>query len=80
LTGNIDLDPVRRSLARALVAFGDETGAEVIAEGIETAAELDVLIELGISYGQGFHLGRPGSLEDLAGLLRTRGQREVILV
>jgi EAL domain-containing protein (putative c-di-GMP-specific phosphodiesterase class I)/putative methionine-R-sulfoxide reductase with GAF domain len=80
LTGNIDLDPVRRSLARALVAFGNETGAEVIAEGIETAAELDVLIELGISYGQGFHLGRPGSLEDLAQLLRTRGQREAILV
>lgn len=71
LTGNIDLDPVRRALARALVAFGSETGAEVIAEGIETAAELEVLIDLGIAYGQGFYLGRPGSLEDLALLLRT---------
>jgi len=80
LTGNIDLDPVRRSLARALVAFGNETGAEVIAEGIETAAELDVLIDLGISYGQGFYLGHPSSLEDLALLLRTRGQRQAILV
>ncbi len=80
LTGNIDLDPVRRALARALVAFGNETGAEVIAEGIETAAELDVLIDLGISYGQGFYLGRPGSLEDLALRLRTRGQGQTILV
>jgi hypothetical protein len=76
LIANIDLDPVRRSLAGALVTFGNETGAEVIAEGIETAAELDVLIDLGISYGQGFYLGRPGSLEDLALLLRTGSRRQ----
>jgi len=80
LTRNIDLDPVRRALARALVAFGNETGAEVIAEGIETAAELAVLIDLGIAYGQGFYLGRPGSLEDLATLLRTGDRRQPILV
>ncbi len=75
LTINIDLDPVRRALARALVAFGNETGAKVVAEGIETAAELDVLIDLGLAYGQGFYLGRPGSLEDLAALLRTGDRR-----
>jgi EAL domain-containing protein (putative c-di-GMP-specific phosphodiesterase class I) len=34
----------------------------VIAEGIQTAAELTVLIDLGIGYGQGFHLAQPGSL------------------
>jgi EAL domain-containing protein (putative c-di-GMP-specific phosphodiesterase class I) len=80
LTRNIDLDPVRRALARALVAFGTETGAEVIAEGIETTAELAVLIDLGIAYGQGFYLGRPGSLEDLAKLLRTGDRRQPVLV
>lgn len=69
LTGSIDLDPVRRALAGALVGFGAETGAEVIAEGIETAAELEVLRDLGIAYGQGFHLGRPGTLEELETLL-----------
>src|SRR6202041_3270678 len=61
MTRDIDSDPVRRALARALVAFGKEVGAE----GIETAAELDVLVDLGIGYGQGFHLARPGSLKDL---------------
>ena len=80
LTRNIDLDPVRRALARALVAFGDETEAEVIAEGIETAAELEVLIDLGIAYGQGFYLGRPGSLEDLTVLLRTGDRRQAVFV
>jgi EAL domain-containing protein (putative c-di-GMP-specific phosphodiesterase class I) len=69
MTRDIDSDPVRRALARALVTFGNEVGAEVIAEGIETAAELAVLIDLGIAYGQGFHLARPGSLEDLNVLL-----------
>jgi EAL domain-containing protein (putative c-di-GMP-specific phosphodiesterase class I) len=76
LTSNIELDPVRRALARALVAFGDETGAEVIAEGIETVTQLETLIDLGIAYGQGFYLGRPGSLEDLAMLLRTGDRRQ----
>jgi len=76
LIANIDLDPVRRALASAMVTFGNETGAEVIAEGIETAAELEVLIDLGISYGQGFYLGRPGSLEDLALLLRAGAMSE----
>src|SRR5665213_620292 len=58
------------------MTFGNETGAEVIADGIETVAELEVLIDLGIAYGQGFYLGRPGSLEDLALLLRTGSRRQ----
>jgi EAL domain-containing protein (putative c-di-GMP-specific phosphodiesterase class I) len=69
MTRDIDSDPVRRALARALVAFGNEVGAEVIAEGIETAAELAVLTDLGIAYGQGFILARPGGLRDLNALL-----------
>ena len=76
LTRDIDSDPVRRALARALAAFGKEVGAEVIAEGIETASELAVLIDLGIAYGQGFHLARPGSTEDLGVLLRAGGSRQ----
>ena len=34
----------------------------MIAEGIETEAELDTLRGLGIAYGQGFHLARPAEL------------------
>ena len=70
LTADIDSDPVRRALAGALVTFSDEIGAEVVAEGIETAGELETLTALGIGYGQGFFLGRPGTLADLALLLR----------
>lgn len=55
----IDSDPARRAVARALVGFASELGSTVVAEGIERAAELTVLRELGVSCGQGFLLGRP---------------------
>lgn len=52
-------DPVRRSLVSGLAHFANETGAELIAEGIESDDERSVLLELGVRLGQGFHLGRP---------------------
>ena len=55
----IDRDPVRRALVSGLVYFGRETGCELIAEGIETPAELAALRELGIELGQGYLLGHP---------------------
>lgn len=62
LTRGIDVDPVRRALATALVTFASEIGASIIAEGIETAEELGMLRQIGISWAQGYHLGRPGPL------------------
>jgi EAL domain-containing protein (putative c-di-GMP-specific phosphodiesterase class I) len=44
---------------RALVEFGRSNGAQVIAEGIETEAQLDNVRELGVDLGQGYALGRP---------------------
>jgi EAL domain-containing protein (putative c-di-GMP-specific phosphodiesterase class I) len=66
LVKGIDVDPVRRSLATAVVAFATETGAKVTAEGIENGSELECLRSLGIHYGQGYFLGRPGPVEALA--------------
>jgi EAL domain-containing protein (putative c-di-GMP-specific phosphodiesterase class I)/DNA-binding response OmpR family regulator len=55
----IDRDPVRRSLVSGLAFFALETGSQLIAEGIETEAELAAIRALGIQLGQGFLLGRP---------------------
>ncbi|MGH9082518.1 MAG: sensor domain-containing phosphodiesterase [Acidimicrobiales bacterium] len=66
LTRNIDSDPARRALAAALVSFVSESGARLIAEGIETAAEMETVQELGIEFGQGYHLGRPVPFRTLA--------------
>ena len=62
LTRGIDADPVRRSLATALVTFATETDATIIAEGIELASELATLQHIGISWGQGYYLAHPGPL------------------
>jgi EAL domain-containing protein (putative c-di-GMP-specific phosphodiesterase class I)/DNA-binding response OmpR family regulator len=62
LTRGIDADPVRRSLATALVAFATEIGAIIVAEGIEIPDELTTLQHIGVPWGQGYHLARPGPL------------------
>jgi GAF domain-containing protein len=62
LTAGIHLDQKRRALAAALISFAEETEASLIAEGIETQVQLDVLRSLGVPCGQGYYLGRPGRL------------------
>jgi EAL domain-containing protein (putative c-di-GMP-specific phosphodiesterase class I)/DNA-binding NarL/FixJ family response regulator len=52
-------DAVRSALVRALLAFGQEIGIAITAEGVETARDLDALRRLGVQYGQGYYLGRP---------------------
>ncbi|HEX3824851.1 MAG TPA: EAL domain-containing protein [Mycobacteriales bacterium] len=74
LVSGIDVDPVRRALAASLVSFAAETGAQIIAEGVESSEELEVLRGLGVRYAQGYHLGRPGSLEALADLDHPAGR------
>jgi EAL domain-containing protein (putative c-di-GMP-specific phosphodiesterase class I)/response regulator of citrate/malate metabolism len=62
LTRSLEQDPRRRSLAAALIEFGRESGASVLAEHIESELQLIELRRLGVTYGQGFHLGRPQRL------------------
>jgi EAL domain-containing protein (putative c-di-GMP-specific phosphodiesterase class I) len=80
LISGIDADPVRQCLASSLVRFAKETNAVIIAEGVETAAELKALDDLGIGQAQGFYLARPSSVGGLEqstrrGSTRVRGSR-----
>lgn len=59
LIHNIDTDAIRAQLVSSLVSFSDNIGVSLIAEGIETKAELAKLRELGVRYGQGFLFTRP---------------------
>ena len=59
LVRDVDSDPARHALADAMVTFAREIGSAVVAEGIETEAELAALERLGIGLGQGYLLGRP---------------------
>jgi EAL domain-containing protein (putative c-di-GMP-specific phosphodiesterase class I) len=69
LTRGIDRDRKRRALASALIAFARETGVEIIAEGVETYAELLTLQSLGVTRAQGYYLARPRPLADLSGAM-----------
>lgn len=64
LIHRIDVDRGRRALAAALIRFAEEIGSHVVAEGVETAAELEVLRELNVSEVQGFLLGPPAPLHE----------------
>jgi EAL domain-containing protein (putative c-di-GMP-specific phosphodiesterase class I)/DNA-binding NarL/FixJ family response regulator len=61
LIHGIDRDRRRRALAAGLIAFANDVGATIVAEGIETAGELSALRELGVGYGQGYYLAKPAA-------------------
>ncbi|HEX6734257.1 MAG TPA: EAL domain-containing protein [Azonexus sp.] len=65
LIRKIDSDRGSRALAAALVRFAEETGSKVVAEGVETAGELQALRELKVNKAQGYLLGAPAPLEAL---------------
>jgi EAL domain-containing protein (putative c-di-GMP-specific phosphodiesterase class I) len=66
LIHDIDRDPVRRSLVSSLIRYAEEIGATISAEGIETGREGATLRAMGVPFGQGWFLGEPGPLVDVA--------------
>jgi PAS domain S-box-containing protein len=59
IVSGIDTDPARRAVTAAMVQMAGALGATLVAEGIETAAELAAVTALGVTAGQGYLLGRP---------------------
>jgi EAL domain-containing protein (putative c-di-GMP-specific phosphodiesterase class I) len=60
LVSDADTDPVRVALAEMLGEFAGRIDAWLLAEGIETPAELAAFAQLGVPLAQGWLLGRPG--------------------
>jgi EAL domain-containing protein (putative c-di-GMP-specific phosphodiesterase class I)/DNA-binding response OmpR family regulator len=65
LVRGIDADDVRQALAAGLNYFALRTGCRLIAEGIETPAEAETLLRLGVELGQGYLFGRPQRLAEI---------------
>jgi EAL domain-containing protein (putative c-di-GMP-specific phosphodiesterase class I)/cellulose synthase/poly-beta-1,6-N-acetylglucosamine synthase-like glycosyltransferase len=55
----IEADAARQMFVRSLVAFADDHGCRIIAEGVETEAERDALRDAGVHLAQGYFVGRP---------------------
>ena len=52
------------TVIRSVLRYVETTGAALLVEGIESEADAQWARALGATYGQGFHLGRPGPLRD----------------
>ncbi|MDP9482382.1 MAG: EAL domain-containing response regulator [Chloroflexota bacterium] len=59
LVRGIDEDDLRQALAAGLQYFAQKVGCRLIAEGVETRKEANVLRRLGIEYAQGYLFGQP---------------------
>jgi len=59
LISGIDADRNRTALLHSLVTFAHEVGITVVAEGVETVGELEVVRDAGVDLGQGFLFARP---------------------
>lgn len=59
LVRHIDASSIKRRLVASMVAVCRDMGLQVIAEGVETDAELGTLIELGCDLMQGYRFGHP---------------------
>ncbi|HWB22478.1 MAG TPA: EAL domain-containing protein [Gaiellaceae bacterium] len=76
LVSRLDSDDARRALVGSIVAYAEQVGASLIAEGVETTAELNALCNLNVSYAQGFRLAAPASpwpAIDIDALLAAEG-------
>ncbi|MDP2879695.1 MAG: GGDEF domain-containing protein [Sulfuricella sp.] len=62
---NIDKDSIKAQFVRSLQKNVADSGCQVIAEGIETHAELLLVRDLDVHFGQGYHIARPSETPSL---------------
>ena len=62
---DIESDAIDLAMVQAINTIGHTMGLKTIAEFVETEGILQHLIELGVDYAQGYHIGKPGPLGHL---------------
>jgi diguanylate cyclase (GGDEF)-like protein len=66
----ITTDPSDRAIVGAIIQLGHALNLEVIAEGIETGATVDKLLEMGCHRGQGYLIAMPMAADELTPILK----------
>jgi EAL domain-containing protein (putative c-di-GMP-specific phosphodiesterase class I) len=64
--GNISQDQVDYAMVRSITEIGHVMGKKVIAESVESDAVLEKLGEIGVDYAQGFGVGEPRPIDEIA--------------
>jgi len=59
LTAGVEHDPYRQNLLDVLLRFARVSGVRLVAEGVESLEQLDMLMDLGVQHAQGFLIARP---------------------
>jgi diguanylate cyclase (GGDEF)-like protein len=67
----VDKDPIKLQFLKSIQHIAESCGTQVIAEGIETEAELRVVKDIGISLGQGYFIARPSPTPPLVASTET---------
>ena len=68
LVRHVDRDVARQAMVTGLRHYAARVGCEIIAEGIEEPADLEMLRGLGVPLGQGYLLGRPAPVRAIVGV------------
>lgn len=71
---NITVDPSDAAIVRGVLAMAKQLGIDTIAEGIETAEQLDCLREMGCHRGQGYYFSKPIPADQCRALLEQMGE------
>jgi EAL domain-containing protein (putative c-di-GMP-specific phosphodiesterase class I) len=58
-----------RAIAETIILMAHRLGLKVIAEGIETRLQMDILAQAGCDYGQGYYFSKPVPEQQLVGML-----------
>src|SRR5450756_1889604 len=61
----VNADPLKQQFLRSIQSIALSSGTQVIAEGIETAAEFRTIRDVGIACGQGYFIARPNHIPPL---------------
>ncbi|MCL2917342.1 putative bifunctional diguanylate cyclase/phosphodiesterase [Shewanella litorisediminis] len=69
----VETDERSRTIVSAIVAMAQSFDIHIVAEGVENAAQLKILQDMGCQQAQGFYLGRPMALHDLVKHLNEDG-------
>jgi diguanylate cyclase (GGDEF)-like protein/PAS domain S-box-containing protein len=69
--GMVD-DPGDRAIVEGIIAMAHKLGIKVIAEGVESAGQRDLLAEVGCDFGQGYWFAKPMPAQEMAALLSGR--------
>lgn len=63
------------SILSAIVALGNSLNLKMVAEGVETEEQQDLLVSMGVDYLQGYLLARPMSAKQISEMIKTRALR-----